>query len=73
MYPYINYLNIFLIDGRRSKARAGVETSPKSGPKKPEIAEPDPFRTLSPYVVALLGARSPSGLLKAAEPYKRFY
>ncbi len=70
----MNCLNIFLVDSRRDGAKAKVEagTRAKSGPREPKIVKIGLFKALSPYVIASLGVKSPSGLLRVAKPHRRF-
>ncbi len=54
-------------------ARAGAETSPKSGLREPSIVEPGSLEVSSFCVIALLEMESLSGSLKAAELCGKYF
>ena len=68
-------MNIFLVNGRRDKAKAGAraEASPKSRPGEPKITELYLLEALSPYVIASLRVKSLFGLLGATKLYRGFF
>lgn len=63
----MNYLNIFLLDSRKARAKVG------SGPREPKIVELDLLEILLPWLMYLLGAKSISSSLGVAELRKRFF